>query len=77
MQNLNRLVKKNLMILIRAEIECFSLFFYKKIIRNEYGERLQFFESALNFWVHEGELLLLLLKDNSAYIIHQAIKKNF
>ncbi len=43
----------------------------------EYGERLQFFESALNFWIHEGELLLLLLKDNSAYIIHQAIKKNF
>ena len=77
MQNLNRLVKKNLMILIRAEIECFSLFFYKKIIRNEYGERLQFFESVLNFWIHEGELLLLLLKDNSAYIIHQAIKKNF
>ncbi|MBM0800038.1 hypothetical protein D0399_07015 [Staphylococcus epidermidis] len=32
MQNLNRLVKKNLMILIRAKIECFSLFFYKKLL---------------------------------------------
>ena len=35
------------------------------------------FEYALNFWIHEGELLLLLLKDESAYIVHQAIKKNF
>ncbi|MBB1176305.1 hypothetical protein EGM72_05980 [Staphylococcus epidermidis] len=31
MQNLNRLVK-NLIILIRAKIECFSLFFYKKLL---------------------------------------------
>ena len=43
----------------------------------ECEERLQFFEYVLNFWIHEGELLLLLLKDESAYIIHQAMKKNF
>ncbi|MCD8887231.1 TetR/AcrR family transcriptional regulator [Staphylococcus epidermidis] len=50
----------------------------KRLLKEiEYGERLQFLEYALNFWIHEGELLLLLLKDNSAYIIHQAIKKNF
>ncbi|UXR96665.1 TetR/AcrR family transcriptional regulator [Staphylococcus epidermidis] len=50
----------------------------KRLLKEiEYGERLQFFESALNFWIHEGELLLLLLKDNSAYITHQSIKKNF
>lgn len=45
--------------------------------KKEHVERIQFFEYALNFWIHEGELLLLLLKDESAYIVHQAIKKNF
>ena len=45
--------------------------------QKEHIERMQFFEYALNFWIHEGELLLLLLKDESAYIVHQAIKKNF
>lgn len=45
--------------------------------KKEHIERMQFFEYALNFWIHEGELLLLLLKDESAYIVHQAIKKNF
>ncbi|MCG2381586.1 TetR/AcrR family transcriptional regulator [Staphylococcus epidermidis] len=50
----------------------------KRLLKGiEYGERLQFLEYALNFWIHEGELLLLLLKDNSAYITHQSIKKNF
>lgn len=49
----------------------------KWLRKNEHIERIQFFEYVLNFWLYEGELLLLLLKDESAYIIHQAIKKNF
>ena len=47
-----------------------------RLTQIQFEERRQFFEHALNFWINEGELLLLLLRDNGAYIVHQAIKKN-
>lgn len=49
----------------------------RRLTQIQFEERRQFFEHALNFWINEGELLLLLLRDNGAYIVHQAIKKNF
>lgn len=48
----------------------------RRLTQIQFEERRQFFEHALNFWINEGELLLLLLRDNGAYIVHQAIKKN-
>lgn len=48
----------------------------RRLTQIQFEERRQFFEHALNFWINEGELLLLLLEDNGAYIVHQAIKKN-
>lgn len=48
----------------------------RRLTQIQYEERRQFFEHELNFWINEGELLLLLLRDNDAYIVHQAIKKN-
>lgn len=48
----------------------------RRLTQIQFEERRQFFEHALNFWINEGELLLLLLRDNDAYIVHQAIKKN-
>lgn len=48
----------------------------RRLTQIQFEERRQFFEHALNFWINEGELLLLLLRDNRAYIVHQAIKKN-
>ncbi|MCC8990030.1 MAG: TetR/AcrR family transcriptional regulator [Staphylococcus sp.] len=48
----------------------------RRLTQIQFEERRQFFEHALNFWINEGELLLLLLRDNCAYIVHQAIKKN-
>ncbi|MDU9352022.1 TetR/AcrR family transcriptional regulator [Staphylococcus aureus] len=48
----------------------------RRLTQIQFEERRQFFEHALNFWISEGELLLLLLRDNGAYIVHQAIKKN-
>ena len=47
----------------------------RRLTQIQFEERRQFFEHALNFWINEGELLLLLLRDNGAYIVHQAIKK--
>lgn len=48
----------------------------RRLTQIQFEERRQLFEHALNFWINEGELLLLLLRDNGAYIVHQAIKKN-
>lgn len=48
----------------------------RRLTQIQFEERRQFFEHALNFWINEGELLLLLLRDNGAYNVHQAIKKN-
>lgn len=48
----------------------------RRLTQIQFEERRQFFEHALNFWINEGELLLLLLRDNDAYIVHQTIKKN-
>lgn len=48
----------------------------RRLTQIQFEERRQFFEHALNFWINEGELLLLVLRDNGAYIVHQAIKKN-
>lgn len=48
----------------------------RRLTQIQFEERRQFFEHALNFWINEGELLLLLLRDNGAYIVHQTIKKN-
>lgn len=48
----------------------------RRLTQIQFEERRQFFEHALNFWINEGELLLLLLRDNGAYIVQQAIKKN-
>ena len=48
----------------------------RRLTQIQFEERRQFFEHALNFWINEGELLLLLLRDNGAYIVHQAKKKN-
>lgn len=48
----------------------------RRLTQIQFEERRQFFEHALNFWINEGELLLLLLRDNGAYIVHQDIKKN-
>ncbi|WP_281183324.1 TetR/AcrR family transcriptional regulator [Staphylococcus schleiferi] len=48
----------------------------RKLKDAQFDQRLQFFEYVLNFWIHDGELLLLLLKDHSAYMIHQDMKKN-
>lgn len=48
----------------------------RRLTQIQFEERRQFFEHALNFWINEGELLLLLLRDNGSYIVHQAIKKN-
>ncbi len=48
----------------------------RRLTQIQFEERRQFFEHALNFWINEGELLLLLLRDNGAYIVHQAMKKN-
>ncbi|AGZ25609.1 MULTISPECIES: TetR/AcrR family transcriptional regulator [Staphylococcus] len=48
----------------------------RRLTQIQFEERRQFFEHALKFWINEGELLLLLLRDNGAYIVHQAMKKN-
>lgn len=48
----------------------------KRLANIHFTHRLQFFEYALNFWLNEGELFLLLLKDNGAYTIHQVMKQN-
>ncbi len=48
----------------------------RQLTQIQFEERRQFFEYALNFWINEGELLLLLLRDNGVYIVHQAMKKN-
>ncbi|HFD7569238.1 MULTISPECIES: TetR/AcrR family transcriptional regulator [Staphylococcus] len=48
----------------------------RQLTQIQFEERRQFFEHALNSWINEGELLLLLLRDNGVYIVHQAMKKN-
>ncbi|WP_326008019.1 TetR/AcrR family transcriptional regulator [Staphylococcus haemolyticus] len=40
----------------------------RQLTQIQFEERRQFFEHALNSWINEGELLLLLLRDNGVSV---------
>lgn len=48
----------------------------KKFLKSETLTQAIFFKKMIYFWLSEGQLILMLLGDESAYKLHQVIKKS-